>query len=492
MLGLLLLASYAYFLPAPAWNECSRFDLVRSLVERRRLDIDPYHLDTGDKAWRDGHYYSDKAPGAALLAVPAYAAYYGWLRLTGGELPQALPESVLLGASATAPVAPDERIFLNTTFRRAVYLCNLSTNALAGTALGVLFFLVLLRLAVPPRLALASTAAFALGTPVFAYSTMFYGHVLAAALLFGGFALLQNPLLAADRPPTARRLFAAGSVLGLAVLCELPAALAVAAIGVAVLIRLRPGERLRGLALLALGAAPALLALGLYQLAAFGNPLSTGYAHLSNRTFAEGMSHGLLGVSWPRPAALAGMLFGRSRGLLYIAPVLVLGPVGLAVAIARRPDRTAFILCASVVAVLFLMSAGYYMWWGGSALGPRHVVPSLPFLSVGIPMATLCWRSPRVRAVARIMLAVLLVVSVINQTAAIAVSALAPFEVDILREHVYRPLLQGRVALASGSANAGMLLRLRGPLSLLPLVVVWLLGFRAIAAGLAPADGDGP
>ena len=137
LLGLLLLATYAYFLPAPAWNESSRFDLVRSLVERQRLDIDPYHLNTEDKAFRNGHFFSDKAPGAAFLAVPGYAAYYAWLRLQGAPLPQAVPESVLRGGPAEDQLAPGERMFLNTSFRRAVYLCNLSTNALAGAALGV-------------------------------------------------------------------------------------------------------------------------------------------------------------------------------------------------------------------------------------------------------------------------------------------------------------------------------------------------------------------
>ncbi len=487
LLGLLLLSTYAYFLPAPAWNESSRFDLTRSLVERGRLDIDPYHLDTEDKAFRDGHYYSDKAPGAAFLAVPAYAAYHGWLRLTGGALPRAVPESVYRGGKPGGPVAPGERIFLNTSFRRAVYLCNLSTNAVAGAALGLLFFLVLLRLAVPPRLALAATGALAIGSPVFAYSTMFYGHVLAGALLFAAFALV-GPLLPEDGRPTPRRLVAAGALLGLAVLCELPALLGVAAVGPFALARLRGRDRLRGFLWLALGAAPALVVLGWYQLAAFGNPLSTGYAHLANRTFAEGMSHGLLGVSWPRPGALWGMLLGRSRGLLYLAPVLGLGLLGLGLALARRGNRAMWVVSGALVAALFLMSAGYYMWWGGSALGPRHVVPALPFLSLGIPMAVLSWRSRAARAAAGLVFAVLVAVSVINQTAAVAVSALAPFGDDVLVDHVYRPLLQGKLAIQDGSANAGMLLGLRGPVSLLPLLALWLLGFQAIGSGL-PASG---
>jgi hypothetical protein len=485
LLGLLLLASYAYFLPAPAWNESSRFDLVRSLVERQRIDIDPYHLNTEDKAFRDGHFYSDKAPGAAFLAVPAYAAYYSWLRVRDAPLPQAVPESVLRGGKAVQQLAPGERIFLNTSFRRAVYLCNLSTNALAGAALGVLFFLVLVRRAVPPRLALAATAALALGTPVFAYSTMFYGHVLAAAFLFAAFALLGPLFPTADATPP-RRLAIAGLLLGMAILCELPAGLGAAAIGIFGLIRLPRDNRLRGLLWLSAGAAPALLALAVYQLAAFGSPLATGYNHLHNPDFAQGMGRGLLGVSWPRPAALFGMLLGGSRGLLYISPVLALAFLGLVVALVRRIDRPLWTAAVAVVAAFFLMSAGYYMWWGGAALGPRHVVPALPFLALGLPAAVLAGKSGGARRAVLILLLLLLVVSVVNQTAAVAVSALVPSAGDVLREHVYPPLLRGKVAVLGGSANAGLLLGLRGPASLLPLLALWLLGFRAVWSGLPP------
>jgi hypothetical protein len=481
LLALLLLSTYAYFLPAPAWNESSRFDLTRSLVERGRLDIDPYHINTEDKAYRDGHYYSDKAPGAALLAVPVYAAYHGWLRLTKAPLPQAVPESVLRGGRSDVPPAEGERIFLNASLRRGVYLCNLSTNALAGAALGVLFFLVLARSGVPAPRALLFTAALSLGSPVFAYSTMFFGHVLAGTALFAGFALL-GPFFEADGAQRwrARRLLAAGALLGLAILCELPAglgALALTGYGAA---RLPPGSRARGMLWLGLGLLPPLLVLAAYQLAAFGNPLSTGYGHLANPTFAEGMGRGVLGVSWPRPGALLGMLLGRSRGLLYLSPVLLLGFLGLGRALRSGTGRLEAGLAACVVTSFLMMSAGYYMWWGGAALGPRHVVPALPFLCFGLAFAFGAARSGRLAWPAATVLGVLLAVSLLNQTAAVAVSALAPFGDDVLVGHVYRNLLEGKVAIAAGSANGGLLLGLRGPSSLLPLLLLWLLGLGAI------------
>src|SRR5262245_7054529 len=73
-LGALLFASYAYFYQAGGWNQNSRFALVRAILERHTLQIDAYQLHTGDRAVFEGHYYSDKAPGQSLMALPAAAA----------------------------------------------------------------------------------------------------------------------------------------------------------------------------------------------------------------------------------------------------------------------------------------------------------------------------------------------------------------------------------------------------------------------------------
>src|SRR5271157_3498936 len=71
LIGFVAFVSYAYFYSGGGWNQNTRFDFVRAMVERGTLSIDAYHANTGDKAFKDGHYYSDKAPGQPLLAVPA-------------------------------------------------------------------------------------------------------------------------------------------------------------------------------------------------------------------------------------------------------------------------------------------------------------------------------------------------------------------------------------------------------------------------------------
>ena len=68
LLGVVIFFSFIYFYEGGGWNQNSRFDLLRAIVERHTLQIDAYHENTQDKAHFQGHYYSDKAPGLVFLA----------------------------------------------------------------------------------------------------------------------------------------------------------------------------------------------------------------------------------------------------------------------------------------------------------------------------------------------------------------------------------------------------------------------------------------
>src|ERR687886_2761089 len=95
VVGLVLLGSYAYFYQGGGWNQNSRLDLTRALVERGTLQIDAYADNTGDQAVFQGHTYSDKAPGQALTAVPPVAIGMSFIRALGGD-PSAIPSVTLL------------------------------------------------------------------------------------------------------------------------------------------------------------------------------------------------------------------------------------------------------------------------------------------------------------------------------------------------------------------------------------------------------------
>src|SRR6059058_1368256 len=94
-LGAVSFLSFLYFYEGGGWNQNSRFDLLRAIVERHTLTIDAYHENTQDKANFRGHYYSDKAPGLVFAAVPLALATRSVMGIAGVEVNSALGEYAL-------------------------------------------------------------------------------------------------------------------------------------------------------------------------------------------------------------------------------------------------------------------------------------------------------------------------------------------------------------------------------------------------------------
>ena len=74
---------FAYFYQDSTWNGNSRFGLIFSSVEEGRLQIDDYYNTQGtitnDLALANGHYYSDKAIGPAVIGAILYAPIH-WVQ----------------------------------------------------------------------------------------------------------------------------------------------------------------------------------------------------------------------------------------------------------------------------------------------------------------------------------------------------------------------------------------------------------------------------
>lgn len=467
-LGVALLLTYGYFVSEPAWNQNSRLALTRALVEQRTTIIDRHHFTTGDKSRRDGHFYCDKAPGASWAAVPPYALFHFLRRATGGELPRVQVRPL----DPRSPVPePDQRgpgdvLVYNLAHRIALYLCGLFTGVLPSVAAAAAMFLLALRQAgghARPALVVALT--FGLATPVLPYATVFYGHTLCGALLLWAFALV------ALREPGERGIAAplvVGTLLGGAVVTEYPAA--VPTLAIMALAAWRHG---RGFALrVALAGIPWALALGAHHWAAFGHPLSTGYDFVYLEEFAEGMRV-RYGIAMPDPTALWASLFGSYRGLFYLAPALMLAAWGLVVALRESSEpsapaglpRAALLTAVGIVLYYVLLNAGYYMWDGGAAFGPRHMVPMLGLLMLG--------GVPALRAAPRVFV-VLAVIGVLHMLLGATATPEAPQHGNPVWEHAWPRALGAEAAAPGRATNLGLLLGLPGLLSLAPLVAPWL------------------
>jgi hypothetical protein len=436
LLMLMAFVAYTYALPrGPLANADTRVALTRAIVDDHTLRIDRYAAGLTDRSAYRGHFYTDKAPGAALLAVPVYAA----LRL-------ALPPAFF---------SPD-------LFFVVRYLLTAAVVSLPAAAFVALLWRFLLPLVGRRRAALLAVG-YGFGTMAWALSALLFSHVLAAMSLFGAFMLLY-PTSVGRGPGACRRWAAAGALCGFAVCLEYPAGL------VGILLALfaahtagKAGGR-RALALLAafvVAAAMGIAPLALYNTAVYGDPFSQGYAHLHGETqFIAGMGHGVEGVGLPTPAALWGITFSPYRGLFVLSPFLLLALPGLC-AMWRRGRRPAAVLCGSAVAAMLLFNSSYYFWDGGVSLGPRHVSPALPFLA--FPVAFALRRSPWRRLAPWLIGLSVGIVAVCCVTVLIFLPGVRDPIVMLALTHLLR---------GPAPNNWGMLLGLRGELSLVPLVAL--------------------
>ena len=445
---LLSLFTYGYFHAPAAWNETSRYDLTRAVVEEGRFDIDEYHDNTGDKSLRNGHYYTDKAPGTSLLAVPSYAVYYAYLRLAHRALP-----AQVAGSDPSAPLQ------VNHSFLSGMFVSCFFSVGLTSIVGLLAFFLLAGALAIDRFSQILATLAFGLGSLAFPYATLFYGHQLCGSLLVICAALLLEQRRSGRWQPW--RLVLAGLAGGWAVVTEYPAAIATGAIA---LVCLAAPSRRRALGWFAAGAAGPALVLAAYDSICFGAPWSNGYAWVADPRFAAGMSQGLMGLTHPRLSVLWALLVGSYRGLLLLSPVLFVGFVAL-VRMWRDELRVEAAICGFIVAYFLLLNASYYMWWGGSAPGPRHAIPMLGFLALPLvrvrpgPLRGLSWA--------------LLVYSMATMLVVTLVGPEPPELADPVLGFHWKHLFENEVAVNSGSSNLGLRLGLSGAWSALPLVIVW-------------------
>jgi hypothetical protein len=330
-------------------NELSRIEAVYAAGELSTLRIDgaiPVLGDHEDKSVSGGHFYSNKAPGLALAAVPVYR----FLRLF-----------------RPAPRSPADLIFF---WLRVLTVSSICILALARF---------LRRLAPFPAAALAGFAV-AFGTPFLFYARSFFAHAWVASLLFLAWDLVRA---ARDREGSRRvsPLFAAaGFLAGWAAISEYTVA--------PLLLLLALSTRsLKRFAPFAAGAAVPLFVLLGYDAICFGSPFVLSSALEAHASYSALARKGLFGFGWPSGRVALDFLANPARGLLLFSPFWIWTIPGFLAwrrAEGRRGDA---LLLLGGVAAFFLILTGYPNWHGGWSLGNRYLLPVLFLAGLALPRA---------------------------------------------------------------------------------------------------------
>ncbi len=392
-------------------NEYSRIFLTRSLVDHQSFAIDKVIIthNTQDKSYFDGHYYTNKAPASSLIAVPAY------LLIRLGEIYSGLTlsEEMVLYLIKTVCLSLPSALFLLLLFKFWNYISMNYHFRRAGLIV------------------------FSLGTMIWPYSSMYYSHQLAGMSLFLAFLIL----FAGKGTKAYRRvIFEAGFFCGLAFALEYPSALlAVLLFVYGTMVFEKPAQILYSPVLIAVGIAAFLLrpaaAAGLgvipawiafwaveaavvffllwkapiliafilgallpvavtfyYHSKCFGGILQLPYFFETYGPFAAAHREGIAGVVFPADIAqlrnffssFLQLLISPYRGLFFYSPVLLLGISGIIKMIRDEEWRKEGWFIFSAVLVYFLFLSAFSDWEGGWSMGPRHLVPLLPFLMTAL------------------------------------------------------------------------------------------------------------
>lgn len=460
LLFLLLLVCFSYTFPRWAdVNQNSRLDMIVAIVEDHSFQIDPYVSNTVDYAKVGDHYYSDKAPGAAFLGLPVYAILKPILDL---PLLKRLTDWLAHNPAFIASLRATGSGVLEQKVRFALALVAITfvVSALPSALLGLALYRLLYRFtpAIWPRALVV--IGYGLLTPAFAYSGAFYGHQLTAVLLFGAFYLIFT----ASGHMSTRRLLVTGFLLGYSVATEYPTALIAGILGLYLLYRMVRWQRWPRFGWALLAGALVMLGWMIYNTVVFGGPFKLGYS-FSEQWLTE-HDTGFMSLTWPHWKALWGITFGLFRGLFPLSPLLLLAIPGFILWWRSGQYRAEWLVSFGSVLAMFLFNSSSIMWWGGFAVGPRYLLPMLPFMSLPIIYIFIQWGK---RLEVRLLTAILFLWSWIA-TWGLTLAEQAFPNNDLrnpLIEYAWPNWLAGNIA-----RNWGTMLKLQGILSLLPLLLI--------------------
>jgi len=256
-------------------------------------------------------------------------------------------------------------------------------SLVAGASMVVPFQRALMVLGVPLGGTVVAAAVFAVANPAWPYTKRLYSEPFTAVFVLWAFALAL--MWRAHR--NTRDLVLSWAALAAAVgnnsvvLTLIPVLAAMLAVQE---LSLPPQLHRRSAVLsLALGTGVVALWMGVNWLK-FGSVLESGY---HDTTIPNDVFDGRNGFSTPPWLGLYGLMFSAGRGLVFYAPLALLGLWALRTLRARFNGAALWLFLGGAVPTLIY--SGWWSWHGGTCYGPRLIIPFIPLWMLGIgPLLT--------------------------------------------------------------------------------------------------------
>ena len=369
---------YSLFIYWGGQNENSRFALTRAIVDENRFEIDSFYNSTADRAFYNGHYYSDKNPGTSFLAVPAYSI---WKFLNPAKKKPQNIEYLSFTVGSTQVYEP-LRVGKSTLI--SMILVTISVPSLFGALLIATLFYFLIYFIPDRKFVFLMSILAGLGTAIFTYSTAFLEFILPAFFSFLSFLLVFR--MKREKKCDPRILFLAGTLTGFSFVISILAYSVI--LGLLFYLYFSKVKRIQFFLLgLVIGISPLLM----YNYTSFGTPFTHPIFYIDDSVLTE-IQHKikqdtfgyLLNSISNSPVTLIRGLFYPETGLFFYQPILILLPFGLFYFSKRYKNEAIFIALLFLFHTIGSLLFSYQILIVGAFFGQKIFVPIIPFLMIPI------------------------------------------------------------------------------------------------------------
>lgn len=363
---------YSLFVHWIGWDEQSQFILTRAIVDEGRFEIDSYANQTADRSFYNDHYYSDKDPGPSFLAVPIYGT---WKLIYNNFFPNDFQEKYsggkdfITSKAGTNNVTIIDYIDPGYFILTSMILVTIFTSSLFSALLIVLIYEISKYFTKNEKYRLLLVFTAGLGTLIFPYALVFMKHATETFFCFLAFYILFRAKQ--DKLKESKYFVLSGLSLGIAITSSITSVI----VGIACLIYVISFRKEKIFHFI-LGIFIGILPFLIYNYIVFGNPFTLSRFYMDPKIWTE--IGGIEGLKLPNLFIAIRLMFDTYKGIFFYYPILLFSFLGLKYM--YKKFKVESLLIIFIFLTFLILNSSWWAWWGGTSFGPRHLLPSVPFL----------------------------------------------------------------------------------------------------------------